>query len=129
MLARYRELIAGKGFVLDPLGGPRREPRLVEHMRKPLAGLFRLALARPKARIKAAPREQLDMGALLDDFPMVEDDDVVGVDHGGEAMGDYKGGAFARDPLQRVLDLPLGVAIERRSCLVEHQDRGRLQDG
>ena len=35
---------------------------------------------------------------------------------------------FSRHPLERVLDLPLGVAVERRGRLVEQQDRRRLQD-
>ena len=34
----------------------------------------------------------------------------------------------SRDALQRVLDLALGEAVERRGRLVEHQDRRPLQD-
>ena len=37
------------------------------------------------------------MGALLDDAPVVEDDDLVGITDGGEAMGDDKGGAPLHD--------------------------------
>ena len=32
-------------------------------------------------------------------------------------------------PLERVLDVLLGVAVERRGRLVQHQDRRRFQDG
>ena len=37
------------------------------------------------------------MGALLDDASVVEDDDLVGITDGGEAMGDDKGGAPLHD--------------------------------
>ena len=36
---------------------------------------------------------------------------------------------FARDAVERVLDVLLGVAVERRGRLVEHQDRRALEDG
>ena len=42
-------------------------------------------------------------------------------------MRDHQRGAAARDPLQRFLDFMLGVAVERRGRLIEHQDRRRLQ--
>ena len=74
---------AGKGLILEPLGGPGwRLCILVEHMRQPLARLIGLTLARPQAGIETAPREQLNMRALLDDLAMVEHDDIVGMDDG-----------------------------------------------
>ena len=36
--------------------------------------------------------------------------------------------AVSRDLVERVLDLPLGVAVERAGGLVEQQDRRRLED-
>ena len=36
---------------------------------------------------------------------------------------------FARHAVERVLDFLLGVGVERRGRLVEHQDRRVLQDG
>src|SRR6476619_2603687 len=112
--------IAGQGLILEPLGGSRRRLELVvDHLGQPLAGLIGLALTCPEARIEAAAGEKLQVRALLDDLAMVEHDDVVGMDHGGEPVGDDERGALARDPLQRILDLLLGVAVERRGRLVE----------
>ena len=98
-------------------------------MRQPLARLVGLALARPQARIKAALGQKLEMLALLDDLAAIEHDDVVGMHDRGEAMGDDEAGALARHALERVLDLALGMAVERRSRLVEHENGRRLQNG
>ena len=68
------------------------------------------------------------MGAALDDLALVEHDDLVGADDGREPVRDHQRGAAARDALERVLDFLLGVAVERRGRLVEHQDRRRFQD-
>ena len=61
--------------------------------------------------------------------PMVEHDDLVGGDNGREPMRDHERGAVLRHALERVLNVLLGVAVERRGRLVEQQDRRRLQDG
>src|SRR6476646_11073084 len=122
--------MAGKGRMLVPAGGSRRRSeRVVDHLGQALARLIGLALARPEACINAAAGEKLLVRALLDNLTMVEHDDVVGVDHGGETMGDDERRALARDPLQRVLDLLLSVAVERRGRLVEHEDGRRFEDG
>ena len=67
------------------------------------------------------------MGAALGDLALIEHDDLVGGDDGREPVRDDERGAVARHPLQRVLDFVLGVAVERRGRLVQHQDRRRLQ--
>ncbi len=69
------------------------------------------------------------MGAALGDHALVEHDDLVGRDDGGEPVRDHQRGAIARDPVKGVLDLPFGMAVERRGRLIEHQDRRRFQDG
>ena len=57
--------------------------------------LFPLALlAGPHFGIEAVPAEQLRMGAALGDAALVEHDDLVGVDHGREAVGDDERGAL-----------------------------------
>src|SRR6476660_3367814 len=122
--------IAGKGLILEPLGGSRRRIELVvDHLGQALARLIGLALACPEACVNAATGEKLLVRAPLDTLTMVEHDAVVGVDHGGETMGDDERRALARDPLQRVLDLLLSVAVERRGRLVEHEDGRRFEDG
>ena len=69
------------------------------------------------------------MVAALDDDAVVEDDDLVGVDDRRQAVGDDQGRAVARDPVERRLDLALGMDVEGRGRLVEDQDRRRLEDG
>ena len=68
------------------------------------------------------------MRAALDDHAVVEHDDLVGADDGREPVRDDQRRAVARHPFERVLDLLLGVAVERRGRLVEEQDRRRLED-
>ena len=67
------------------------------------------------------------MRAALDDLALVEDDDLVGVDDGRQAVGDHQRRAVGGDPVERRLDLALGVDVEGRGRLVEDQDRRRLQ--
>ena len=69
------------------------------------------------------------VAAALGDHALVEHDDLVGADDGGEPVRDDQRGAVLRYPLERVLDLLLGVAVERRGRLVEQQDRRPLEDG
>src|SRR5262249_12058399 len=122
--------VARKGFVFEALRSSRlRLDLLLEHLGQPFAGLVGLALARPQARIETATGAQLKVLALLDDLAMIEHDDVVGMDHGGKAVGDDERGALARDTLQSVLDLLLGVAVECGRRFVQHEDRRRFEDG
>ena len=60
---------------------------------------------------------------------LVDDDDAIGVAHGGQAVGDHQHGAAAHEVGQRLLhhELALGVEVGRR--LVEDQDRRVLQEG
>src|SRR5438552_3740195 len=81
-----------------------------------------VALTVPHAVIEAAIRQQLVMGAALDDRPFIEHDDVVRLDYGREAMRDDERGAVLRYLFERVLDVLLGMTIERGGGLVEHQD-------
>ena len=102
---------------------------IVSHERKPLAGLLGFALAVPHTGIETARGEQLGVSTTLDDRAVVEDDDLVGLNDGGQAVRNHQGGAIARDPIKRILDFALGVAVERGGCLIEQQDRRRLEDG
>ena len=64
------------------------------------------------------------MGALLDDAPVVEDDDLVGITDGGEAVGDDKGGAPLHDGVHASLYHLLGTGVDTGGCLVENEDGG-----
>ena len=57
--------------------------------------------------------QQLRMASALDDAPMVEEQDLVRVDHRRQAMGDDEGRPPLRHPAQRLLDLVLGETVER----------------
>src|SRR5215472_6409084 len=94
-----------------------------------LARQLRLALAVPHAGIKPAMREQLLVRAAFDDDALVQHQNFIGADDGGEPVGDDERGAVLGNAVERVLNVFLGVAVERRSGFVKHQDRWRLQDG
>src|SRR6516164_6358003 len=100
---------------------------VVVDQRQPFARLLGLALPAPHAGIEPVPRQQLTMGSALGDAAGVEHDDLVGADNGRKPMSNHQRCAVFRDPLQRLLDLVLGVAVERARRLVQHQNRRRLQ--
>ena len=68
------------------------------------------------------------MVALLDHASPVEDEDRVGGEDGGEAVGDHDRGAAREQRAQRRLDQLLREAVEVRGRLVEDQDPGVLED-
>ena len=65
---------------------------------------------------------------MLDDAPMVEDDDLVGIAYGGETVGDNEGGAPAHDAIHAALHQLLRVGIDGASGLVEDEHR-RIRHG
>ena len=69
------------------------------------------------------------MRAGLDDAPAVEHDDGIGVDNGGQAVGDDQDGAVRGEGGQRLLDLALGVRVGVGGGLVEQEDRGVGEEG
>jgi hypothetical protein len=64
------------------------------------------------------------VAAALDHLAVLQHDDAVGIADGGEAVGDDEAGAALQQLGQRLLDLPLGVAVDIGRGLVEHQDLG-----
>src|SRR6478736_8629042 len=100
----------------------------LQRMRQFFARFLRLALTRPQAGIETVLRDQLRMRALLDEPALFQHDDVVGVHDGREAVRDDERRAVAGDLVERVLDLFLGMAVERARRLVQHQDWRRFQD-
>ena len=69
------------------------------------------------------------MRAALGHLATLQHDDLVGIDDGGQAVGDDQRGAVFRHLLQRRLDLVLGEAVERRGGFVEDQDGRALENG
>ncbi len=108
---------------------PVRRFVLVGDPRQSLPRLLGLALSVPHTGIKSARSQKLGVGSALGDAALIQHDDLVGADDGGQPMRDHQRGAVARDPFERFLDFVLGVAVERRRRFIQHQDRRRLKDG
>ena len=62
------------------------------------------------------------MRALLDDPAVLEHDDLAGALDRGEPVGDDDRGAAGEQPPQAGLDPALGVDVDVRGRLVEHED-------
>ena len=61
----------------------------------------------------------------LAELAVVEDENLVHVLDGGQAVGDGDGAAALHQDPQRVLDEALGVGVDARRRLVEHEHVGR----
>jgi hypothetical protein len=59
---------------------------------------------------------------------VVEDDDLVGVADGRQAVGDRDRRPALREAVERLLDESLGLGVERAGRLVEDQDRRVAED-
>ncbi len=62
------------------------------------------------------------MGAALNDPALVQDDDLVAVPDGGEAVGDDQAGAAP--PAQVPVDELLGQGVEGAGGLVQDEEAG-----
>ena len=71
--------------------------------------------------------EQLGVGALLDDPPVLEHDDLARALDRREPVGDDDRRAAREQPPQAGLDLGLGVDVDVRRRLVEDED-ARVRD-
>src|ERR1700712_4397541 len=87
-----------------------------------------LSLDGPHPGIKAARGQQAAVGAALGDLPILENQDLVGIDDRGKTVGDHQRRAVGGDRAQGGLDLLLGMGVERAGRLVEDQDSRILQD-
>ncbi len=73
--------------------------------------------------------QQLLVCALLDDLAMVDDDHIIGIADGAEAVSDDETGTPFHQAQQRLLDTRLGAGVNRGGRFVEDQDGGVCQDG
>ena len=88
-----------------------------------LAGLLQC----PHARIAPACRKQCGVRAALDDAARVHDQNLVRIDHGGEAVRDHQRGLALRHLAQLGLDGALVRRVQRRGGLIKHQHRRVLE--
>ena len=63
----------------------------------------------------------------LDYDPILEDHDHVRIDHSGQSVGHYQSGPVFADIIQCTLDVPLGLCVQGRSCLIQQDDFGSLE--
>ena len=71
--------------------------------------------------------QQLCMRALGDDAALVHHHDAVGLEHGGQAVGDDQRGATRHQPFQCLLHAVFALCIQRAGGLIQQQDRRILQ--
>src|SRR5258706_5255043 len=77
--------------------------------------------------IHAVRREQVAVRAALHDPPLRQDDDEIGVLHGGEPMRDDEHRTVRHQALDRFLHQALGLGVERAGRFVENED-GRIAE-
>ena len=90
-----------------------------------LKHLPELLLEQP--RIQSAPREQLVVPAGILHLPVLHDHDPVGVEDGGQAVGDDEGRPPVQQFLEGGLNQELAGGVEIAGGLVEDEDVGILQ--
>src|SRR3990172_5690988 len=78
--------------------------------------------------VEAIPVQQLAMRADLGNAAFFDHHDAIGMLDGGEAVGDDQGRAILHQRLQRRLHMALRVGVQRRSGLVQNQDRCILEN-
>ena len=69
------------------------------------------------------------MRAARGDPALVQHQDLVGVAHGADALGDDKAGAPFHQPVERLLDLVLGDGVDAAGRVVQDQDARVEQQG
>src|SRR5438093_4516408 len=89
-----------------------------------------LAELRPvETREVTAATDELGERPLLDDTPVVDDEDDVGSPNGREPVRDHEGGPARHEPLEPLHDERLGGGVEGGGRLVQDQDRRVAEDG
>ena len=87
-----------------------------------------IALLQAEERgVAATAPQQIVMQAALDDLAALDHQNGVGVHDGVQAVGDDDGGAVLAEMLDRLLHGFFGFRIQRRSGLVEQDDRRVLE--
>src|SRR5688500_2900100 len=61
--------------------------------------------------VGAVEGDEVGVGALLDDAPVLDDDDAVGHLYGGKAVGDEEGGLGCGEVVKAHIDVVLGLGV------------------
>ena len=94
----------------------------------PQPNLHGLELGGVEAGVDAVLGEELGVGAALGDAAAVEDEDLVRLEDGAEAVGDDDAGAVREDALEGLLDEAFGFAVETAGGFIEDEDARVAQD-
>ena len=86
-------------------------------------------LQRHEFGIASLVSHELGMVSLLDDAPVVKDNNGVGIGNSGEAMGDDDGRAPTQDLAEGGLEETFGLGIKSGRCLVEDEEVGVEEEG
>ena len=77
--------------------------------------------------VGAVVLQQFGVGSLFDDMAMVHDDDEIGIDDGGETVGDGDDGTVFHQRVKRLLDKMFRSSIESGCRFVENENRWILE--
>ena len=67
------------------------------------------------------------MPSALHDMAFIQHNDFIGIDDGGQAMGNHQCGPAAGHAFNRILNIFFGKAIECRGRLIQYKDGRSLQ--
>src|SRR5690606_9647266 len=73
--------------------------------------------------VERAPRQQLVVGAEVDQLAAAQQQDLVGPPDLGQSVGDQQRGAAFEHPADGLLDQVLGGGVDGAGGVVEHEDR------
>ena len=73
-------------------------------------------------RIGAISSYERFVGAIFNDFALLDDDDAIGHAHRGKTMGNEQGCGARGDLLKLAEDFRLGFSIYRRCRLIQDND-------
>src|SRR5664279_4831882 len=79
--------------------------------------------------VTAVVIDEAGVGSRFDDSAVVDDDDLVGVAHCGEPVGNRDGGSALGQRVERLLDGALGFGVEGTGGLVQYQHAWVAQQG
>src|SRR5258708_10837106 len=89
--------------------------------------LFFQQLLLIQIRVISAASEEFVVRAALEDAAVAQDDDLVGVSHGGGAVRNQNGGAAVHDAAQAREDALFGLRVDAGERIVQDED-ARIAD-
>jgi hypothetical protein len=90
---------------------------------------FEAVLSGIEVEVSAVELVELVVGAAFDDATVFDDEDLVGLADGGEAVGDDEGGASLHEEVEAGLDEGFGFGVEGAGGFVEDEDARVGEDG